>query len=416
MAKLIWFRNDLRTIDHQILSELVNEEIIPFYCFDDFYYQQLGLGFSKTSSFRAQFILESVAALKEALQALGADLYVCKGQTQEEIAKLSKITTIDEIHYFQGFTHEEDEIDEQIEKLGIPTKAYYEPLLYHIDDLPFGQDKVPFVFTEYRKKVEKFVQVRSAYPKPDQLKIPKLDDWGILPILSDLGLEILPIDSRAVLPFKGGEAEAWRRLDQYFWQKDLLKVYKDTRNGMLGADYSSKFSVWLSQGCISPVSIYWEVKRYEEQRVANQSTYWLIFELIWCDFFKVTAWAEGDSFFKVPFHFKPKTFKNFEKWRLVATGNDYVDANMKELLLTGFMSNRGRQNVASFLVHYLKEHWYAGAQWFESQLIDYDVCSNYGNWTYVAGQGHDPRNRVFNMDRQADMYDPKSEYRNYWLR
>jgi deoxyribodipyrimidine photo-lyase len=97
------------------------------------------------------------------------------------------------------------------------------------------------------------------------------------------------------------------------------------------------------------------------------------------------------------------------------TGHLFIDAHMNELSSTGWMSNRGRQVVASYLAHHLHGDWRAGAAWFEHQLIDYDVASNYGNWTYLAGVGTDPRpNRVFNPDLQADRYDPSGSYRRKW--
>jgi deoxyribodipyrimidine photo-lyase len=98
------------------------------------------------------------------------------------------------------------------------------------------------------------------------------------------------------------------------------------------------------------------------------------------------------------------------------TGQPFIDANMRELAATGFMSNRGRQNVASYLVHDLNVDWRWGAEYFESVLIDYDVCSNYGNWNYVAGIGNDPReDRYFNPKRQAALYDPKAEFIKRWI-
>lgn len=103
------------------------------------------------------------------------------------------------------------------------------------------------------------------------------------------------------------------------------------------------------------------------------------------------------------------------KWIEGETGDDFVDANMIELKTTGFMSNRGRQNVASYLVHKLNLDWRVGAAWFESMLIDYDVTSNYGNWIYAAGVGNDPRDRVFNTKKQAGMYDKSGAYRKLWL-
>jgi deoxyribodipyrimidine photo-lyase len=106
----------------------------------------------------------------------------------------------------------------------------------------------------------------------------------------------------------------------------------------------------------------------------------------------------------------------FQAWINGETGDEFVDANMRELKLTGFMSNRGRQNVASYFVHELKLDWRLGAAYFEQQLIDYDASSNWGNWAYVAGVGNDPReNRVFNTEKQAQQYDPKQMYRKLWL-
>jgi deoxyribodipyrimidine photo-lyase len=104
------------------------------------------------------------------------------------------------------------------------------------------------------------------------------------------------------------------------------------------------------------------------------------------------------------------------QWVNGQTGVAFVDANMNELRLTGFMSNRGRQVTASYLVHDMKVNWLAGAAYFESALIDYDVCSNYGNWAYVAGVGADPRpDRYFNTEKQAATYDADARYRNLWL-
>jgi deoxyribodipyrimidine photo-lyase len=161
-----------------------------------------------------------------------------------------------------------------------------------------------------------------------------------------------------VLTFSGGERAALSRLRHYFWESEALSRYKQTRNGLLGPDYSSKLSPWLANGSVSPRTVYREVRRYERERAKNDSTYWFIFEL---------TWRTGD------------------------TGRGFIDANMREIAAKGFMSNRGRQNVASFLARDLEVNWVMGAEYFESMLIDYDPASNYGNWTYTVGVGTDPR-------------------------
>jgi deoxyribodipyrimidine photo-lyase len=114
----------------------------------------------------------------------------------------------------------------------------------------------------------------------------------------------------------------------------------------------------------------------------------------------------------------PKTHedaKALDRWINGKTGVDFVDANMNELRLTGFMSNRGRQNVASYLCNDLQLDWRYGAAYFEQELIDYDVASNWGNWAYLAGVGNDPRgNRYFDIPKQARQYDSDGEYRRLW--
>jgi deoxyribodipyrimidine photo-lyase len=210
-------------------------------------------------------------------------------------------------------------------------------------------------------------------------------------------------------------------VNDYFWRENRLKEYKQTRNGMLGADYSSKFSPWLAQGCLSPRYVHEEVRRYESGRVKNDSTYWLVFELLWRDFFRFIAAKHGDRLFRksglqgiaIPWR---EDREAFEAWRQGKTGYPLIDAGMRELAATGFLSNRGRQNVASFLTKNLGVDWRMGAEWFESLLIDYDVCSNWGNWNYTAGVGNDARGlRYFNTVKQSREYDPGGAYIRYWL-
>ena len=415
---LVWFRNDLRLRHNATLQQALREcdEIVPLYVFDSRHYENTTLGFPKIGAHRAQFIHESVANLRQNIKDRSGALVVQLGHTEEVVRQLHSFYQFDAIYTTAEVTREEKQMERAVENLGLDLQRVWNSTLYHFDDLPMPVEEVPQVYTAFRKKVEKQATIRSEIPTPDIIPVPQNIEEKPLPTLEDLGLSAPEKDGRAVLHFKGGEDEAWLRLEHYFWEGDHLQQYKKTRNGLLGADFSSKFSAWLAQGCIAPVSIYRQVKEYEQQRVKNSSTYWLIFELIWRDFFRFIALKEGNAFFKVPQDFEPKVHPDFEKWRVGATGQDFVDANMQELMHSGYMSNRGRQNVASYLVKDMGQSWYAGALWFESQLIDYDVCSNYGNWAYVAGVGNDPReNRYFNVAGQAERYDGNGEYRGYWL-
>jgi len=201
-----------------------------------------------------------------------------------------------------------------------------------------------------------------------------------------------------------------------------LSIYKETRNGMVGANYSSKFSAWLAIGSISPRYIYQEIRKYESENGANESTYWLIFELLWRDFFRFMFKKHQTKFFLYSGiktenkNSKSLNEKLLSQWVNGTTPSDFINANMIELQKTGFMSNRGRQNVASYFCNELNMDWRFGAAYFEEALIDYDVCSNWGNWAYLAGVGNDPRtHRFFNIEKQANDYDKNKAFRNLWL-
>ena len=424
MKIILWYRNDLRIQDHEALFKASEKtsEVIPVYIFDPRLFVEHHLGFLKTGELRHQFLIESVQNLRKNLQEIGSNLIVRTGFPEDILPQLAQEIQADEIYTSEEITQEENEVDSLVEERlktdGRKVKFFWQSTLFHVDDLPMDIQNLPDVFTQFRNKAEKFSKVRSTFKTPKNLIFKELIEVGQIPNLSTNE----GTDWRPTLPiFKGGENEANNRLNDYFWKKDLLKVYKETRNGMLGLDYSSKFSVWLANGCISPRYIYEEIKKYESERTANESTYWLIFELIWRDYFRFVAMKFGNKIFlEKGIMNKSVNWKHnrniFEKWRLGETGVPLIDANMKELLATGYMSNRGRQNVASFLVKDLQMDWRWGAAWFESQLIDYDVCSNWGNWLYVAGVGNDPReNRYFNILKQAGNYDPKGDYVKHWL-
>jgi deoxyribodipyrimidine photo-lyase len=426
---LVWFRNDLRIHDNEILIEATQKaiQIIPVFCFDPRYYVKSDLGNLKTGNFRAQFINESVQDLKNSLQKLGGDLLIVQGSPEELIPQLCQKYGVDEVYHHREVASEETDISIAVEdalwKQQINLKHFIGHTLYHKEDLPFPIKDIPDVFTNFRKKAEKEGIIRPSFETPKSISVPKDLEKSEIPDLETLGVEKPIYDQRSVLTYKGGETVGLQRLKYYLWDTDLLQTYKKTRNGLIGSDYSSKFSAWLSAGCLSAREVYWEIRKYEKERGANDSTYWLIFELLWRDYFRFMFKKHGTSYFMEE-GFKGKENEHaanqeelFEKWKNANTGLPFIDANMKELNLTGFMSNRGRQNVASYLVKDLKVNWTWGAAYFEEKLIDYNPASNWGNWAYVAGVGNDPReNRHFNIEKQAKDYDPKGEYVDLWLK
>jgi deoxyribodipyrimidine photo-lyase len=425
---LIWYRNDLRLHDHEPLVKALKSgaKVIGVYCFDDIQFGQSSFGFPKTGAFRTQFLLESVTDLRSAWRDRGSDLIVRRGCPTEIIPAIAKELNVAAVYYHQEVTDEEVatqlSIEATLKAFNIKCQSWWGHTLYHPDDLPFNLDNLPELFTAFRKNVEQKSNVRRFLPAPT-----RLSPWegeierGNIPEITEFGFKPPQFDPRSVMLFTGGETAAILRLEEYFWQRDRLRIYKDTRNGMLGTDYSSKFSPWLALGCISPRFIHAEIRRYEEERIENDSTYWMIFELLWRDYFRFVCAKHGKKIFfqsglrGVNIAWK-KDPARFLQWCEGKTGYPLVDANMRELAATGFMSNRGRQNVGSFLTKNLGIDWRMGAEWFESLLIDYDVCSNWGNWNYTAGVGNDARGfRFFNISKQAQDYDRDGKYVKHWL-
>jgi len=397
---------------------------VGIYCFDPRHFEVGDFGFKKTEKYRAQFLIETVKNLKKNLADLNITLFVYNDHPENKIPELLEAHNISHLYSQQEWTKEENEVTEGVnENIGnVEHHVHYDQFLFHPDDIPFSSfTEIPQIFTQFRKKCEKESKVRTLQKELKPLPAKnRLDNTTVIPSLEDLGLETFTKDHRTAFPWIGGEDAAWDRLQHYFWDTEKLAFYKKTRNGLVGEDYSSKFSAWLANGAISARQIYSEVQRFEKEIKKNQDTYWLVFELIWRDYFKYVSLKHGADIFKIGgiLH-KEYDWKRNEKaerdWINGNTKYDFVNANMIELAATGWMSNRGRQNVASFWAKEQEQDWRVGAAYFESVLIDYDVHSNWGNWMYNAGVGNDPRDRKFNIKRQAEMYDSNRKFQKLWL-
>uniref|UniRef100_A0A8D0FYP9 Cryptochrome DASH n=1 Tax=Sphenodon punctatus TaxID=8508 RepID=A0A8D0FYP9_SPHPU len=403
--------------------------IIPLYCFDPRHYMgTYCFSFPKTGPHRLKLLLESVQDLRETLKKKGSNLVVRKGKPEDVVCDLiTQLGSVAAVAFHEEATREELDVESGLQQAcsqhGVKVQTFWASTLYHRDDLPFKHiSRLPDVYTQFRKVVESQATVRPTVPMADQLKpLPPGIEEGNIPTAEDFGQKDPLTDPRSAFPCSGGETQALMRLQHYFWDTNLVASYKETRNGLIGMDYSTKFATWLALGCISPRYIYEQIQKYEKERTANQSTYWVLFELLWRDYFRFVALKFGSRIFylrglqdkEVAWKKDPKLF---DAWKEGRKGVPFVDANMRELAATGFMSNRGRQNVASFLTKDLGLDWRMGAEWFEYLLVDYDVCSNYGNWLYSAGIGNDPReNRKFNMIKQGLDYDGSGDYVRLWV-
>ena len=356
---------------------------------------------SQWSARRRAFAAAGVADVRAQLRARGSDLVIRQG---DRAAVLNELALA--LDCGVGVARPAG-LDERAEDRRI-TRLHYSDArtLYALDDLPF--DAVPEPFTAFRKRVEKALQVAPPVPAPDALPpLPAGIEPGDLP-------KVDPVESdpRRYRDYQGGEGAAQALVLEYFASSRAGR-YKKTRNAMHGAEGSTKFSPWLAQGSLSPRRVWQAVTDYESEHGKNDSTYWIRFELLWREYFQWWTPQQGAALFGS--RQLPKAMPDFERWCAGDTGVPMVDANMRELNATGYMSNRGRQNVASFLAKDLGIDWRLGAAYFETHLIDYDVASNWGNWAYVAGDGADPRDdRWFNVLLQGVRYDPKGTYVRHW--
>ena len=422
---LVWFGNDLRVHDNEVLRTAVesNQRVICVYYIDPRLFKKNKFGFKKMSIFRAQFMLESLKDLQQQLNKKNITLLVYYERPENNINTLCENYDINKIYKQKEWTSEEvlTKIAVQI-KLPINTEIIeiYNQFLYHPEDLNIDTKNIPHIFSNFRKKLEKHVVIRQEKKITTLKKENLILNTKKIPTLKELGFKKFNKNINTAFPFKGGETEASNRLNDYFFKTKKIGVYKKTRNGLIGTGYSTKFSPWLANGSLSAKTIYWNVKKFEQEEIKNQSTYWVVFELIWRDYFKYTSLKHENNIFKIGGILK-KNYrwiddkKEVQKWINGETKDDFVNANMVELKQTGWMSNRGRQNVASFFSKELNLDWRIGAAYFEALLLDYDVHSNYGNWMYVSGVGNDPRDRKFNTQFQADRYDASHSYRKLWL-
>ena len=411
---IYWFRNDLRLVDNPAFTQacLHADYLLPVYVHDS-KEQEIVYGFERQGPHRQAFLRASLDDLRSQLRARGSDLLEFSGKSAEVLLQLFKDHAADAIYCEQIEAPEEIEQVRILQEQGAELKEFWQSSMLDPQTLPFELEKMPDVFTAFRREVER-AQLKFARLINAPEKIPSLP--AALPEGSKL-----PSRAQSVLhPYLlGGASYAQAHLKQYL-ERRLPDSYKETRNQLIGMDYSSKFSAWLALGCISARDIAVQLSDYENRYGANDGTYWLWFELLWRDYFRFIHFKYGRKLYRasgltgVPV--KPSYAPSFEQWRTGSTGTALVDAGMRELQQSGYLSNRMRQIVASYWIYDMQGDWRAGAAWFESQLIDYDVYSNQGNWLYIAGRGTDPRGgRPFNVAKQTQDHDPKEIYRKLWL-
>jgi deoxyribodipyrimidine photo-lyase len=419
---LYWFRNDLRLTDNPAFSDACarSRTLVPVYVVDHEAQALTRWGFLRWGEHRRRFRDQALLGLKAALRARGSDLIALRGKPTDELAALAAACGADTVLCERIAAPEEIDQVETLRAAGLHVEDRWQSSLLDPADLPFDIAHLPDVFTPFRQAIEKAdVRPRAAIPAPEV--IPPLPQTELA------GDRSVPQaghpDARTSFPyddarFNGSEAAALAHVERYF-SGPLPRSYKATRNGLSGTDYSTKLSPWLATGAVSPRTVHEALLKHEDRFGVSDGSRWIVFELLWRDYFRFSSLKHGRRLFRhnglstlpYPSHHA----EAFAAWCSGQTGQPFVDAGMRELAATGYLSNRMRQIVPSYLIHDLACDWRAGAAWFEAQLIDYDVCSNQGNWLYIAGRGTDPRQgRRFDPEYQAQTHDPDGQYRRLW--
>lgn len=502
-------RRDLRVTDNPILHHLATGKehnfthLLPIFIFPSHQIEVSGFltegakspypqarsqvgGFWRCGTHRARFLAQSVWDVKQSLQGLDSDLLIRVGDPKDVVSHI--ISTLKD--YGAGVSavwmteeksseewQEQEDISSVCSDFGIDFQLWPDEK-YYVDDRDTGLDHpndLPDVFTSYRKSQEPLRdRPRSPLPKPQMGALPPLPDSTSIPpqappfmaaeSLEDLEQRLiaplgnlfnnppqLPEGFTSAHPFRGGETSGWERLEHLI-NSGAMTAYKDTRNGLIGPDFSTKLSAFLANGSLSAREIHRELLHFEDGTASkyemangygngeNEGTRGVRFELLWRDYMRLCTQKFGRKLFRLS-GFRDSTYTKtwksassnqagvnqkpsterishiIERFLQGTTGMGLIDASQRELFHTGYTSNRARQNVASFFAKHLEIDWRYGAEWYEMLLVDYDVSSNWSNWLYVAGVGNDPRGdaRIFNPVKQAFDYDKDGSYVRMWI-
>ena len=401
---VVLFRQDLRVHDNPALAAAARAggAVVPLFVVDKRICSLPG------SANRAAFLAEALADLRHSLQSLGGQLYLRYGDPVEETMRLVYSTGAQVVHLAEGVTPRARRVQERIDRAcrGERVELALFPgtsVLPPGAVVPSGADHYR-VFTPYWRRWRTFPR-RAVEGPPRSVRTPAGISVGRVPSVNDLSTK--PLSPQRAL---GGETAGRRAADR--WLEEGLPSYADGHNDLAG-DRTSRLSPYLHFGCLSANEL---VARAMDERGGES----FVRQLCWRDFHHQVlaafpALAERD--------YRPRPERTWnddapalQAWKEGRTGVPVVDAGMRQLLAEGWMHNRARLIVASYLVRERGVHWREGAVHFMDWLLDADVANNYGNWQWVAGTGNDTRpNRRFSLTRQAQRFDPRGEYVHRYL-
>jgi deoxyribodipyrimidine photo-lyase len=408
---IVWFRRDLRVRDHPALRAALaaHERVVPVFCFDD----RLLHG-RHASGPRTQFLLECLTELDAELRGRGSGLVVRHGKPEAELVAVAQEIGAGAIHFTQEATpfgrDRGRRCHRAFQAAGIEEVPH--PGLNAIDDLRAILTKYERPYTVFSPFFKNWLKQerRPILRVPGELPaLPPGLDAGRLPTLEGLGLE-----QEASHPAKGGETQARATLERFL--RGPIHRYRDSHDA-LGEDRTSRLSPYLHFGCITP-------RQIEERIPAGGDPYRdgpaaFRRQIAWRDFYHhvivfhpQNAKSEFQEQYRGTINWSYAE-KHFQSWAEGQTGYPLVDAGMRQLKREGWMHNRARLVVGSFLTKDLGIDWRSGERHFMRYLIDGDEANNNGNWQWIASVGVDPQpayRRIYNPALHMERYDPKGDY------
>ncbi len=406
MTALVWFRRDLRLHDHPALCAALEdaEEVVPVFCLDD-----RVLNGRHASGPRTQFLLESLAELDTTLRRCGSGLVVRHGEPEREIVTLARELDAHSVHWAADVSRFARARDHRVAELlsGAGIEAHSHPGLFAVDEPASIRTTTGSPYTMFTPFYRAWSKAPRRQPLAAPSALPQLPAGtgaSRLPRLSDLGL-----DRELEDPARGGESAARERLRGFLSQ--TVDGYESSRN-LFSADGVSRLSPYLHFGCLS-------ARELETLLPSSEGSDAFRRQLCWRDFyaqvlfhFPTNARSEHQERYRGRIRWSHAE-RRFKAWCEGRTGYPLVDAAMRQLLREGWIHNRGRLPVGSFLTKDLGIDWRWGERWFMRWLLDGDEASNNGNWQWIASVGVDPQppaRRLYNPTLQQRRYDPGGAY------
>ena len=405
MTALLWYRRDLRVHDHPALRAALerHDRIVPVFCFDD----RLLHG-RHASGPRTQFLLECLADLDAALKQRGGGLVVRHGRPERELVQLAREVGAEEVHFtgdVSPFARERGELTRRaFEDAGV--EVHVHPGLTVLDDpaaLRTQTGKPYRVFTPFYRAWDGAPR-RAVLGAPRKVALPSKVRKGSLPSLSDLGLE-----QEVAQPLPGGEEVARGRMRSFL--EGPVRDYVSDHDA-LGADRTSRLSPYLHFGCISARELEDRVQDGDGPAAFRRQVCWRDFYHQLLHHHPGNAKSELQDRYRGSIRWSHAE-QAFWAWAEGRTGYPLVDAGMRQLRHEGWMHNRARLVVGSFLTKHLGIDWRWGERWFMRLLIDGDEANNNGNWQWIASVGADPQpvfRRIYNPALHMERYDPAGDY------